>query len=403
MSELTDSELLEIIQTDESDSVEFKELLSGSTRGEIRAAICAFANDLPNRQKPGLIFVGVRSDRTFANLLVTDELLRNLADMKTDGNILPPPSMTVEKRLLQDHEVAVISVQPSDSPPVRYRGMIRIRIGPRRGIATAQDERILNEKRLHGDRPFDIQPVPGARLSDLNLTQFENEYLTEAFAEEVLDANDRSLNERLAATKMIATVDEPVPTVMGLLAIGKSPQDFFPGAYIQFLKFDGLELTEPILDAENIAGTIPDILRRLDEKIMAHNRTTIEFTNTSLERRLLLYPIVALQQIIRNAVMHRTYESTNSPVHVYWYNDRVEVTSPGGAFGIVTADNFGQPGFTDYRNPNLAEAMRTLGFVQRFGVGIPTARRQLELAGHEDLRFEITDYHVNITIPAGEI
>ena len=47
--------------------------------------------------------------------------------------------------------------------------------------------------------------------------------------------------------------------------------------------------------------------------------------------------------------------------------DRIEVLSPGGAFGVVTVENFGQPGLTDYRNPNLAEAMKYLGYVQRFG------------------------------------
>ena len=74
-------------------------------------------------------------------------MLRQLADMKTDGNIVPLPSMTVEKLSLPGGDVAVVIVQPSDSPPVRWRGRVHIRIGPRKGIATAQDERILNEKR----------------------------------------------------------------------------------------------------------------------------------------------------------------------------------------------------------------------------------------------------------------
>jgi ATP-dependent DNA helicase RecG len=67
--------------------------------------------------------------------------------------------MTVEKRVLKGAEMAVISVLPADAPPVRYRGRTWIRTGPRRGIASAQDERILNEKRRHKDLPFDLQPV----------------------------------------------------------------------------------------------------------------------------------------------------------------------------------------------------------------------------------------------------
>ena len=395
---LTDRELLEIISGIESDRAEFKESLSGDSPTRIREAICAFANDLPQYEKQGVVFVGVRNNGTIKGLSVTDELLRQLADMKTDGNILPPPTLAVEKRVLGGKEVAVVTVQPSDSPPVKFKGVIHIRIGPRRGIATKQDERILNEKRQSGNLTFDLQPIPTSSVSDLNLTQFENEYLPQAFAPEILAANERTLEERLGATKMIVSVNEQVATVLGILALGKSPQDYLPGAYVQFLRIAGSELSDEILDSEDIRGPVPDLLRRLDDKLIAHNRIAVDFTTDVLEQRTELYPIPALQQITRNAVMHRTYEATNAPVRVSWFNDRIEVLSPGGAYGVVTAANFGQPGLTDYRNPNLAGAMRTLGYVQRFGVGIPTARRLLKEAGHPAPEFEIHDTHVQVTI-----
>ena len=90
-------------------------------------------------------------------------------------------------------------------------------------------------------------------------------------------------------------------------------------------------------------------------------------------------------------------EGTNAPVHVYWYNDfplpRIEVLNPGGVFGGITAENFGQPGVVDYRNPNLAEAMRTFELVQRFGVGIRIARTLLAEAGHPEPKFEMNSTH----------
>lgn len=398
--QLTDEDLANLLREGESDRVEFKQSLGSGTLEEIRPAICAFANDLPRHGKPGVVFLGVRDDGHILGLTVTDELLRNLSDIKTDGNIVPLPSMTVEKRNLQGKDIAVISVQPSDSPPVRFRGRVHVRVGPRRGIATAQDERSLNEKRRYGDIPFDIQPVPSSRLSDLSLTQFENEYLVQAFAPDVLESNDRVLHEQLAATKMVASPAEPTPTVLGILVLGKNPQDFLPGAYVQFIKLDGTELSDDIIDSEDIGGSIPDLLRRLDEKLSAHNRIAVDFTSDRLEQRTSLYPIPAIQQITRNAVMHRTYELTNAPVRVSWFSDRIEILSPGGPFGAVTAATFGQHGITDYRNPSLAEAMRTLGFVQRFGVGIPTARRVLNEAGLPEPEFHTPENHVLVTIRA---
>lgn len=98
-------------------------------------------------------------------------------------------------------------------------------------------------------------------------------------------------------------------------------------------------------------------------------------TGLSVTDRLLL-ELAAL----RNAVLHRSYE-TNAPIRWYWFADRVEIHSPGGLFGRVHEHNFGEPYATDDRNPRLAEGLKVLNYVQRFGVGIALARRAcLELS-----------------------
>ena len=388
---LDDQELERLLTNGESFHVECKETLQGNAPKAIREAVCAFANDLPGSGKQGVVFVGVTDDGRPAGGEITDALLRQLADARTDGQTVPPPSMFVEKRCLNDMDVAVVTVLPSDSPPVRYQGRIHVRIGPRRGIATAQDERILNEKRRALITPFDIQPVPSVDLSALNLRQFEEEYLPRAFHPDVLDANDRSTAERLAVTKMIISAADTTPTVLGLLVLGKSPRDDLPNAWIQFLRIDGLELSDDVIDAEDIDGSLAGMLSRLDDKLRAYIHTRIDLTTADTERRIASYPLVALQQVVRNAVMHRTYEGTHTPVRITWFNDRIEIQSPGGPFGSVTEENFGRDGITDYRNPNLADAMQVLGFVQRFGVGIATARRALRDAGHPDPEF-LVDY-----------
>ena len=110
--------------------------------------------------------------------------------------------------------------------------------------------------------------------------------------------------------------------------------------------------------------------------------------------------MAALQQLVRNAVMHRTYEGTNAPIHVYWFDDRIEITSPGGPYGALTAENFGQPGLVDYRNQILAEAMRVLGLAQRYGAGIPTARRALLANEQPEPDFRIEPNWVHCTVRA---
>ncbi len=398
MTQYTDADLERLMAELESDRAERKESLRGDAPNTAREAICAFANDLPDHRQGGVVFVGAQDNGTPSGLVVTDQLLRTISDMKTDGNIVPPPTMTVAKRHLRGSDMAVVIVEPSDSPPVRFKGRIWIRIGPRKGIATAQDERILNEKRRHRDRPFDIQPVSSATLAELDRRSFEEEYVISAFAPDVVAANDRTYEQRLAVTKMVVSADDPVPTVLGMLVLGVQTRDFLSGAYIQFLRVAGRDLSDAIADERLIDGPVAEVLRRIDEKIASHNRTTVDITRGSVERRTSVYPMPAIQQIVRNAVMHRSYENTNAPVRVTWYDDRIEITSPGGPYGAVTEDNFGQPGVADYRNPNLAEAMRVLGFVQRFGVGIATARKELAANGNPAPEFIVSPSHVSVVM-----
>ena len=96
--------------------------------------------------------------------------------------------------------------------------------------------------------------------------------------------------------------------------------------------------------------------------------------------------------------MHRSYQGTNTPTRVLWFDDRIEVQSLGGPFGHVTVDNFGTPGIVDYRNPTVAGVLHQLGYVQQFGVGIAIARQRLESNGNPPLELVATHNAVNVVV-----
>jgi len=387
MKPLTDIQLLELLNDIESETSERKRTFKGDTPDTARQAICAFANDLSGHNKPGVLFIGADDDGTPWNEPITDELLRNLSDIKTDGRILPLPVMFVEKRTLKGSDMAVITVMPSDMPPVKYNGRIWIRTGPRRAIANEQDERILNEKRRYKNLPYDLYPAPTATIADLSRALFEDEYLPGAYAPEILAANNRTYEERLASCRMIVSPTDTTPTIHGLIAIGKNPQEHIPGAYIQFLRLDGVRLADEVIDEARIGGSIVSMMARTEDKLIAHNRRAYDITSGFTHKITETYSVPAIQQIVYNAVMHRTYERTNAPVHLYWYDDRIEIISPGGLYGNVTLDNLGTPGIVDYRNPNIAVTMKTFGIVQAFGRGITIARDEMKKNGNPELEF----------------
>jgi ATP-dependent DNA helicase RecG len=392
---MDDQELSMLLSDLESDRIERK--ASASDIKKIRQAVCAFANDLANNKKPGVLFVGINDDGTCADLSIDDELLIKLANIRSEGNILPFPVLQVNKRTINGCEVAVVVVEPSDAPPVRFDGRTYIRVGPRRATATSEEERRLSEKRRSRDLPFDLRPFPSAAIDDLNLEFFRREYLTSALAPEVLEENQRSIAQQLTSLRFTNPEPDSHPTSLGILVIGKEPRQFIPGFYIQFVRFDGTELTDPIQDQKDISGSLIDLLRYLDEVLQANIVTASDITTQRIELKQPNYPIVALQQLVRNAVMHRSYEETNAPVRVYWFRDRIEIQNPGGLFGQVNRQNFGR-GVTDYRNPHLAEAMKTLGYVQRFGIGIPTAQKELNKNGNPPAEFIIEDSYLSVIV-----
>lgn len=392
----TDAELEQLLDDIESDRTERKEAVTDGDR--IRQTICAFASDLPNYGQPGILFVGADDNGHPVSLSITDQMLQNLASMRGDGNIIPFPSLDVQRRTLKGQDVAVVLVHPSSAPPVRFQGVVWIRSGPRRGIANADDERRLNEKRQFQDLPADIRPNTSADMSALDEQLFRTTYLPYAVARDVMQQNQRSLEHQFVAAKFAHLGSPTRPTMLGLLTVGRSPTDWIAGAYIQYLRIDGDRLTDPVKNQREIRGPLPHLLQELEDLLKNSIQSSADFTNGPIEVRTADYPIVALQQIARNAVLHRSYENTNAPVRIYWFNDRVEIQNPGGPFGQVTKETFGKPGYNDYRNPNLAGVMKELGYVQRFGVGIDLAKSEMAKNGNPPPEFQVEDSHVAVIL-----
>ncbi|WDQ14574.1 ATP-binding protein [Rhodopirellula sp. P2] len=392
---LTDQELKELYEDIESDRVERKQ--SAADPKKIQQAICAFANDMPGHKKPGVLFIGVKDDGSCMNLPIDDKLLLNLSQLRSTGNILPLPSLIVQKKTINGCEVAIVIVEPSRLPPVRFKGRSWIRVGPRRDTATREEEQRLTERRRAGNLPWDMQPISSATLDDLDLDLFRNTYLPSAIAPQVIAENKRTIEQQLRSLRFL-DADEVTPTVAGLLTLGKSPADFLPGAYLQFVKINGTKLSDPVASQRAIHGPISELIRKSEETVEANIEIETDFKSAPTEIRVPDYPIVAIQQLLRNAIMHRSYETTNAPTRLMWFSDRVEILSPGGPYGAVTIENFGRPGEADYRNPTIAEVMRNLGFVQKFGAGIQSARDALTDNGSPPLELTPQSTFVSVTL-----
>jgi ATP-dependent DNA helicase RecG len=390
---LTQEELETLLRDLESDRVE--RTTSTSKTDKFAEAICAFANDFPNHRQPGYLMLGVNDNGTPSGLEVTDELLKNLAGIRADGNVQPLPAMTVSKYSLAGDDVAVVEVLPSDLPPVKYRGRVWIRVGPRRQVASEQEERLLAERRPALLTTFDARPCQGATPDDLDTRLFEIDYLPNAVAPEIIEENQRSIEHQLAALRFF-DIASGQPTNAGILLFGKDPLKWIPGAYIQFTRFHGVDLDSDPIAENTLSGDLLTVLKELEQLISVHNSAAPRKETTLRERQLVPYPNTALREFLMNAVMHRWYEGSTAPIRYYWFSDHVEIQSPGGLFGEATPQNF--PNQNAYRNPVIAEAMKTLGFVNRFGRGVIRAQSALVKNGNPAATFEFQSTYILVTM-----
>ncbi|HMV69477.1 MAG TPA: ATP-binding protein [Myxococcota bacterium] len=381
---LTPPEVEALLADLESDRVERTE----STRDteKFSRAVCAFANDMPGHGKPGVLIVGARDDGTLAGLTVTDQLLEDLGALRSDGNILPLPSLRVQRLTLAGGEVAVVEVDPSDLPPVRYQGRTWIRVGPRRASANEQEERILSERRTARAATFDVHPVQGATLADLSLKLFEA-YHTAVVSPEVVAANHRTVEERLASLRLF-DLQRGAPTVAGILLFGINPTYHLPGATVTFLRFPGDAMTDRPDDELTASGDLQTVVEAVFHKLRGHNRTAPAHGDGLRERRVWDYPETALRELFLNAIIHRDYQS-NAPIRVYWFADHIELQNPGGPYGVVTAATLDRR--NDYRNPVIAESMKNLSYVSSFGGGLQRAQAALAANGNPPAEFDVDD------------
>ncbi len=382
---ITEDKVKELLADMESDWIERTISIREDKLGPV---ICAYSNDFPNHKHPGYILLGVQDDGTLAGKTWTDEQLQTIGNIKSNGKVLPQPSLVVSPVFkFPAGEVVVIEVKPSTYPPVRFDGRCWIRVGPRRDKATQEEERILTERRASFAKTYDLVPALGATLNDISVELFKISYLPSAIDRDTLAENDRTIEQQLASLRFF-DLKENCPTNAGILLIGLNPEFYLPGAYTQYVKFSGEEMTSDVAYEKKFSGALITELGLIDEFIKSNIIKERPIRTVSFQEEIVRnYPYWALRELMMNAVMHRSYES-NAPIYVYEFPNRIEIQNPGGLYGEATPQNF--PNASDYRNVVLAEAMKVLGYVNRFNYGVKRAKDELIKNGNGSPDFDLS-------------
>lgn len=386
---MDDAEIRSLLLDIESDRAE--RTTSTDKTDKFGEAMCTFANDLPNHGRPGYLFVGVGEDGRPSGAAITDRLLQSLAAIRADGNLLPAPTVNVARKDFGEGAFLVVEVFPSDLPPVRYKGTVWVRVGPRRARATEADERALSDRRVARARTWDARASSYAEASDLALALFEA-YRMAAVDPSVIAENHRPIEQQLASLRFWDR-HAGRPTHAAVLLFGKDVLGSIPGAYVQYVRYDGTRAAD-VLRERRFEGDLLSVLRELQSLAAEIENARPVAVGPMQETTVADYPAAALREVLVNAIIHRDYES-NTPVVVSHFADRIEVQNPGGLYDI-RPDDF--PGATAYRNPILAEAAKTLGFVNRFGRGVPRTLDVMRRNGSPEPEFLPKERHFLVVL-----
>ncbi|MCX7671099.1 MAG: DeoR family transcriptional regulator, partial [Anaerolineae bacterium] len=262
------------------------------------------------------------------------------------------------------------------------------------------------------------EPLDGTRISHLAATKASGDFEMETVAgatradldEEVIQdylhrrtarlGRDLGQTEDELLTAIGALTPRGEPTVAGLLLFGKEPQFFIPQSGLIYVRFAGTEPRGPgglpgYTRREEFTGALARMIENCWAILLQEMRGEAVVRGLKREDRT-LYPLFAVREALVNAVCHRDYRLTGRRVEIRQFDDRLEVTSPGGLPGYITLDNIVEEHFS--RNPRLVNGLFEWGYIEQLGLGIDRMIEEMLQAGHPKPEFKATPYSFTVTL-----
>lgn len=374
----------------ETERVEWKESIRNSN--VVFRSVCALANDLGETNESGYLVVGLKDDGTVLGVPGNlDDVQQRISNWLRSTKIYPHPSFGIEIAEVAGRKLLVVRVEPYPVPPVvTVEGVCWVRNGSTTVRANEADQTRLRERRPENRKPFDTRLVHGASLADLAKGNLREEHDAERTSDDDPESFP-SFTHWLTVRQLGAEREgQWIPNAAALLVHGVSPQDAIPGAFLELVRYGGIDVDAMIVNRKTVSGTVVAQMEAawlwlegnlVDEPAGEHGMVSAFAAE---------YPLDALKELVRNTLQHRQYEGTNAPARIEWYSDRIEFANPGSPFGRASEGEFGE--HSDYRNPLLTGLLVRLGYVERLGRGIRRVRKLLRDAGLPPLDVEVNGY-----------
>ncbi len=339
-----------------------------------------------NQSEGGILIFGLdeREDFKVVGVYDAQDLQHKVAEQckQMEPEVRPLFSVVeIDQKTVVSAEIPGVDISER---PVFYKG-----VGRQKGsyVRVGEADEPMNEYEIYIYEVYrrrirdDLRVVEGAKMTALDSEQLKNFLNMVKCSREPLSSNF----EDIEILEMMGVVEDEIPTLAGVMALGKYPQMYFPQ----------LSITAVV-----VAGTQMGELGQNDERFIANQRFTgnisqmlegaVNFVKRNCRKQTIIlpdgtradrmeFPIKAVREVVLNALVHRDYSihTEGSPITICMFYDRMEITNKGGLYGRITTDQLGKVR-PDTRNTALMNILEDLGISENRYSGIPTIRREME-------------------------
>lgn len=363
---------------------------------DLSDTLCAFAN-----ADGGTVAIGI-SDKE-RRIEGVDRYPEQLNDIQRTPIDFCNPTIPVKTELVDcinsagkpDH-VFLMHIEASPVLHANQSDEAFIRVGDKSRKLDFNDR--LAMMYAKGVRYYEDEPVADATVDDLDLN-FVHEYC-------LLIGYKKSPEEYLRENKNYITVKNGRDQISAaaIMLFGKNPQQFFPRAYIRFIRYDGTEA-----QVGKDMNVIKDVI--FEGRILDQVRQAVDYIKTQMKEKTYLghdgifiteeeYSEFVRTEIVVNAATHRDYGIKGTDIQIKMFDDRLEVDSPGTFAGMVKKENIRYTHFS--RNPKIAAFLKDYGYVKEYGEGVDRMCRELEAIGLPDPRFNNDTFILKTTVRSAD-
>ena len=399
---LSREDFLKLVSAGENLTVEFKgEENRKISDDELIEAIVCLAN-----AEGGYLFLGVEDDRCITGARPRGGTKVNVSGLPSMIYNKTRPNLHVDVQIIPHNSVEVVVIKIPDA------------------ITAVGTSSGLYKKRIIGadGKPACMPYFPHENISDLtatgrldytaaSLNDLDENSLDTLEIERLFSIirnnrnSDKSLlnvssSDALKALGILRQIDDrDVPTIAGLLLLGKKNilNEYIPTHELAFQVFEGTDVSVNEFFKEPLLRTLETIWNYFAARNQIHS------TRVGLFRvDIADYDEDAFREALNNAVLHRDYSGLGT-VHIQWYEDRIQISNPGGFVRGVSPENILSVPPTP-RNPLLADIFKRIGLVERSGRGV-----DLIFAGQLRNGRSLPDYSrstsemVTLNIPGGPV